>query len=221
MDDRTLHELYAWPFADAVRAGVGSFMCSYNLVNNSYGCQNSKLMNGVLKAELGFQGFVMSDWQAQHGGVADALAGLDMAMPGDTLFNTGVAFWGPNLTIAVVNGSIPEWRIDDMAMRIMAAYFKVGLELDEPAPNFSSWTRDTYGKVHQRDPDSPVEQVNQHVDVQDNHGDLIRSMAARSTVLLKNTNNTLPLNKPKFIAVIGQDAGQNAWGPNGCSNRYV
>ena len=94
MDDRTLHELYAWPFADAVRAGVGSFMCSYNQINNSYGCQNSKLMNGVLKAELGFQGFVMSDWQAQHGGVSDALAGLDMTMPGDTEFGTGVSYWG-------------------------------------------------------------------------------------------------------------------------------
>lgn len=81
-------------------------MCSYNQVNNSYGCQNSKLMNGVLKAELGFQGFVMSDWQAQHGGVSDALAGLDMTMPGDTLFNTGVSFWGsvssPNTSVILL-----------------------------------------------------------------------------------------------------------------------
>lgn len=65
IDDKTMHELYMWPFADAIRAGVGSIMCSYNQVNNSYGCQNSKLMNGLLKDELGFQGFVMSDWQAQ------------------------------------------------------------------------------------------------------------------------------------------------------------
>ncbi|KAK6520542.1 hypothetical protein TWF506_000794 [Arthrobotrys conoides] len=78
VDDRTMHEVYAWPFADAVKAGVGSIMCSYNQINNSYGCQNSELMNGILKNELGFQGFVVSDWQAQHGGVATALAGLDM-----------------------------------------------------------------------------------------------------------------------------------------------
>lgn len=76
IDDKTLHELYLWPFADAVRAGVGAFMCSYNQINNSYGCQNSKMMNNILKGELGFQGFVMSDWTAQHTGVASAVAGL-------------------------------------------------------------------------------------------------------------------------------------------------
>lgn len=51
-------------------------MCAYTQVNNSYSCQNSKLMNDVLKSELGFQGFVMSDWAAQHTGVASAVAGL-------------------------------------------------------------------------------------------------------------------------------------------------
>jgi len=69
IDDITLHELYLWPFADAVRAGTGSIMCSYNQINNSYACSNSYLMNYILKGELGFQGFVMSDWAAQHAGV--------------------------------------------------------------------------------------------------------------------------------------------------------
>lgn len=55
---------------------MGAFMCAYNQVNNSYACANSKLLNDVLKAELGFQGFVMSDWTAQHTGVASAVAGL-------------------------------------------------------------------------------------------------------------------------------------------------
>ena len=41
-------------------------MCSYNRVNNSYSCQNSKLLNGLLKTELGFEGFVTSDWGAQR-----------------------------------------------------------------------------------------------------------------------------------------------------------
>lgn len=62
IDDRTMHELYVFPFADAVRAGSASIMCSYNRLNGSYGCQNSKMLNGVLKEELGFQGYVMSDW---------------------------------------------------------------------------------------------------------------------------------------------------------------
>lgn len=58
------------------------------MVNNSYGCQNSKLLNDVLKAELGFQGFVMSDWAAQHAGVASAVAGLGKLHPQTFNFET-------------------------------------------------------------------------------------------------------------------------------------
>lgn len=86
-------------------------MCSYNRINNSYGCANSKTLNGLLKTELGFQGFVVSDWGAQHAGVATALSGMDMAMPNDG------GFWGPYLRMAVNNGSVPEHRVDDMAIR--------------------------------------------------------------------------------------------------------
>ena len=53
-----MHETYLWPFANAVHAGAGCIMCSYNRVNNSYACQNSKLLNGLLKTELGFEGWV-------------------------------------------------------------------------------------------------------------------------------------------------------------------
>ena len=56
IDDKTMHELYLWPFQDVVRAGSVSIMCSYQRINNSYGCQNSKTLNGLLKTELGFQG---------------------------------------------------------------------------------------------------------------------------------------------------------------------
>ncbi|KAH9222839.1 putative beta-glucosidase A [Leptodontidium sp. 2 PMI_412] len=218
IDDTTMHELYLWPFADAIRAGVGSIMCSYNQINNSYGCQNSKLLNNILKDELGFQGFVMSDWQAQHTGAASAAAGLDMTMPGDTSFNTGDSYWGTNLTLAVINGTVPEWRIDDMAMRIMAAYFKVGLTLNEPPINFDSWTLNTFGPLH-ASIGANIQQVNWHVDVRGDHASLIRDIGARATVLLKNVNNTLPLNKPRFLAVIGDDAGPNINGPNSCPDR--
>lgn len=110
IDDVTMHELYLWPFQEAVKAGTVSIMCSYNRINNSYGCQNSKTLNGLLKTELGFQGYVMSDWGAQHSGVASANAGLDMVMPTST-------FWGANLTAAVKNGSVSSSRLDDMATR--------------------------------------------------------------------------------------------------------
>jgi beta-glucosidase len=85
-------------------------MCSYNRLNNSYGCANSKSLNGLLKTELGFQGWVVSDWGAQHSGVDAALAGLDVTMPDG-------GFWGANLVQAVNNGSVPESRVDDMVTR--------------------------------------------------------------------------------------------------------
>ncbi len=77
-----MHELYLWPFQNAVKAGVASIMCSYNRINSSYACQNSKDLNGLLKEELGFQGYVMSDWGGTHSGWPAAVAGLDMDMPG-------------------------------------------------------------------------------------------------------------------------------------------
>ena len=86
-------------------------MCSYNRLNNSYACQNSKLLNGILKDELGFQGYVVTDWEAQHSGVASTLAGLDMAMP------IPKDYWGYNLGVSIKNGSVSESRLDDMATR--------------------------------------------------------------------------------------------------------
>jgi beta-glucosidase len=193
-------------------------MCSYQQINNSYACQNSKTLNGLLKGELGFQGFVMSDWQAQHAGAASAVAGMDMSMPGDTVFNSGLSFWGGNLTVAVLNGTVPAYRIDDMAMRIMAAFFKVGQTVEGLGPiNMDSWTSDTHGFLHASVSDG-WQQVNWHVDVQADHGNLIREIGGKSTVLLKN-EGALPLKKPKFLAVIGEDAGPNPLGPNGCGDR--
>ncbi|KAL6409181.1 beta-glucosidase [Ilyonectria robusta] len=218
IDDKTMHELYLWPFADAVKAGVGSVMCSYQQVNNSYGCQNSKLLNGLLKNELGFQGFIMSDWMAQHSGAATAVAGLDMTMAGDTILNTGRSYWGTNLTLAVLNGTVPAYRVDDMAMRIMAAYFKVGRTVeDQPEINFSSWTDDAYGPV-QFTAQENWQVINRHVDVRSDHANLIREIGVAATVLLKN-EGSLPLQKPKFLGVFGEDAGPNPNGPNSCADR--
>lgn len=98
---------------------------SYNQINNSYGAQNSYMLNYLLKNELDFQGFVVSDWWAQTTGVASALAGLDMTMAGDQNLASDDTYWGTNLTAAVLNGTIPQWRLDDMVTRIMSAYYKV------------------------------------------------------------------------------------------------
>ncbi|KAL1910913.1 beta-glucosidase [Sporothrix stenoceras] len=223
IDDRTMHELYLWPFADAVRAGVGSVMCSYNKINGNYSCENSWTLNYLLKNELNFQGFVMSDWGAQHSTVESALGGLDMAMPGDGGPRGSIygAYWGGALTESVLNGTIPAWRVDDMAARIMASYYKVAaISGNKPRPdiNFSAWVPPnvTVGPVYYR-ANASIEEVNLHVDVQADHGALIREIAAKSTVLLKNKQDkTLPLRKPARIAIVGDDAQDAPGGPNAC-----
>ncbi|ORY59138.1 glycoside hydrolase superfamily [Pseudomassariella vexata] len=186
IDDKTLHEFYLWPFMDGVKAGVGSVMCSYNRVNNSYGCQNSKLMNGILKTELSFEGFVVADWNAQHSGVASAQAGLDMVMP------LG-GYWGDNLTDAVRNGSVTEARVTDMATRILAAWYLVGQNgsnFPEPGVGIKNMTL-PHEAVDAREPDSKP---------------IILEGAIAGHVLLKNENGALPLKKPTMLSVFGYDA---------------
>ncbi|KAG7286426.1 hypothetical protein NEMBOFW57_008736 [Staphylotrichum longicolle] len=182
VDDRTLHELYAFPFMDALREGAGAVMCSYQRANHSYACQNSKLLNGILKTELGFEGFVVSDWDGQMSGVASANAGLDLVMP-----NAG--FWGDDLLQAVNNGSVSEDRISDMATRILAPWFYLRQENAYPSPAIYTNT-----------------QRHLPVDVQADHAKLIEEIGAAGTVLVKNVNNTLPFKKPRFLCIYGYDA---------------
>lgn len=128
-DDRTMHELYLWPFAEGVHAGVTAVMAAYNAVNGSASSQNSYMINNLLKDELGFQGYIMSDWLAQMSGVAASLAGLDMGMPGDTMIPLlGYSYWMYAMTEAVLNGSTPVDRLDDAAVRIVAAWYQTGQE---------------------------------------------------------------------------------------------
>ncbi|KFY22088.1 hypothetical protein V493_06857 [Pseudogymnoascus sp. VKM F-4281 (FW-2241)] len=236
--DRTLHELYLWPFADAVKAGVASVMCSYQMTNNSYSCANSKLLNGILKDELGFQGFVQSDWLAQRAGVASTLAGLDMSMPGDGLvWANGQSLWGPELTKSVLNGSVPISRLNDMVTRIVAAWYQLGQDdetkFDRKGPNFSSWTNDAKGRLHHGSPDDDdIQIVNQFVNVQgedeNSHAEIARQVAIQGTVLLKNSG-ILPLSRVgwpedatqnrKFrLGIFGEDSGPGD-GPNACEDR--
>jgi beta-glucosidase len=210
LDDRTMHELYMWPFANAVKAKAASFMCSYQRINGSHGCQNSATQNGLLKTELGFQGYIMSDWGATHSGVASIEAGLDMNMPGGlgpygTNFG-GPSFFGGNVTTGVNNGTLEVSRVDDMVIRIMTPYYWLGQDKDFPSVDKSSgdlntfspkstWTRNfTFTGESSRD-------------VRGNHGELIRRHGAAGTVLLKNVNGALPLKAPKNMAVFGNDAG--------------
>ncbi|GAP88290.1 putative beta-glucosidase M [Rosellinia necatrix] len=187
IDDKTMHELYLWPFQDAVKAGTGNIMCSYNRVNNSYGCANSKTQNGLLKTELGFQGFVVTDWGAQHAGVATALAGLDMVMP------SGSDFWGNSLLTAVNNGSVPESRLDDMATRILATWYKMKQEEGFPALGIGMPADLT--KPHQK-----------IIAKSSTSKEVLMQSAIESHVLLKNENGALPLKSPSLISLFGYSA---------------
>ncbi|KAI1344911.1 beta-glucosidase-related glycosidase [Xylariaceae sp. FL0016] len=182
VDDRTIHEMYMFPFMDAFRENAACVMCSYQRVNNSYGCHNSKLMNGLLKTEMGFEGFVVSDWEAQHTGIASANAGLDLVMPDG-------GYWGQNLTDAVNNGSVSADRVTDMATRILASWYYMGHDNGFPSPSI-------YSSTTKHEP----------VDVQGDHSEIIREVGAAGTVLVKNVNNALPLQRPTFLSIYGKDA---------------
>ncbi|KAH7417559.1 beta-glucosidase [Cadophora sp. MPI-SDFR-AT-0126] len=204
IDDRTLHELYLWPFADAVKAGTAALMCSYNRVNQTYSCENDHLLNTILKGELGFKGYVMSDFFAVHSGVKAATGGLDMNMPGSIDAATiadGTSFFGGNLTSAVNNGSLPIARLDDMIRRVMTPYFALKQDQDFPTQDpstFAVLARFYAAQI-------PITEVPAR-DVRRNHADVIRRLGAAGTVLLKNINSTLPLGSPKTIGVFGNDA---------------
>ncbi|KAF7345699.1 Glycoside hydrolase family 3 protein [Mycena venus] len=201
VDDRlvlfvTQHELYSLPFLRSVQANVASVMFVqlqlsriHSLLNSSFACENDKMLNGVLKSEFGFQGYVMSDWWATHSTLS-INAGLDMTMPGDITQSSGTTYFGTNL---------------DMATRILAAWYLLGQDSGFPAVNFDAWNNGA--------------SFNQHINVQSNHATLIRQIDAASTVLLKNTNGALPLKAPKTIGVIGNGATNSSRGANGYSDR--
>lgn len=221
--DRALHELYAWPFADLVHAGVGSVMCSYNKLNESFGCENSYMLNHVLKDELGFQGFVVSDWFATHSGVNAITSGLDMDMPGTAGMSQTQSYFGANTTISVLNGTLPMERLDDMVTRIMAAFYKVNLDQireERGPPNFSQQTQNDTDYLYSPIEMGPMITVNKHVDVRSDEADRVAyQTAAEAIVLLKNKNNTLPLDgkNVKKLAMFGKAGFPNDFGP-GCGS---
>lgn len=190
-DDRTLHELYLWPFADAVRANVASIMCSYNRVNGTYACENDEVLTRLLKEELGFPGYVMSDWfVAQQTTSGSANAGMDMATPGSDWGGSN-QLWGPRLQQAIDRGEVPQSRLDDMVTRILAAWYLLGQDQGYPSVDFSP-------------------------DVQANHAQNVRAVARDGAVLLKNDDNILPLQSPGTVAVIGSSSVPNPNGVNSC-----
>lgn len=197
---QALHEVYVWPYAEAVRAGVSCVMTSYPYVNNSQAGQNAYLLNDVLKTHLAFQGYTQTDWSGTKSGVAAILAGMDQDQPGVGSRGELWSYFGANYTRAIQNGTIPESRLTDAAIRTLTPYFWLRQDTDYPRTNILD------------DPKLPI------LDAQrQRHRAVAREVAAAGTVLLKNTaekHKGLPLVKPLSIALFGPAAGQNPFGPN-------
>jgi beta-glucosidase len=124
IDDRSARESDLLAFEISMKdSGVQSVMCSYNLINNAWACENPYLLNQVLKGDWQFPGYVMSDWTATHSTVNAANGGLDQEQPGSIFFGS--------LKQAVQNGKVSQTRLDDMVHRILRAMFAAGL-VDHP-----------------------------------------------------------------------------------------
>jgi beta-glucosidase len=128
IDERTLREIYLPAFKDSIHEGhSASLMCSYPRVNGTFSCENSLLLDDILKKEWNFQGFVLSDFGAVHTTVPSALAGLDVEMP------TG-KYWGNDLKIAVADGKVPIRVIDDKLVRRFRTMMQFGVFDHPPVP---------------------------------------------------------------------------------------
>jgi len=174
------------------QANPGSVMCAYNQVNGRYACENSFLLNQVLKSDWQYQGFVMSDWGATHSAALAANSGLDQESGSE--FDTE-PFFGAALAAAVQKGEVSQARLDDMVRRILRTIFAKGLF------------------------DYPV-QENQPVDFA--RDELIsRGAAEEAIVLLKNRDHLLPLNTGLHkILVIGAHADVGVLSGGGSSQVY-
>ena len=118
MDERTLHEIYLPPFAAAVRAGAGAVMCGYYAVNGVPACQNPMLLDRDLRDELGFTGWVVSDWGATHATLPSLLAGLDMEMWSGARYGE---------LVDLVPQFVPETLLDRAVRRILSTMDRAGL----------------------------------------------------------------------------------------------
>jgi beta-glucosidase len=126
IDERTMREIYLPAFEAAVTKGhVDAVMNSYNLINGVHATQNEFLNLKVLKGEWGFQGILMSDWDATYDTVGAANNGLDLEMPGPRFMNPKA------LLAAIHDGSIKESTIDEKLLRIFRTELRYGF-LDRP-----------------------------------------------------------------------------------------
>jgi beta-glucosidase len=190
IDEQTLRRVHLRPYGAAVAAGVGSIMVSYNSWNGVKLSGNHHLLSDVLKQELGFHGFLVSDYRAVNQidpdyktAIEQAInAGMDMVMVPDTYRE----FIG-HLTDLVNEGRVPLSRIDDAVRRILRVKVAMGLDGTRPPPLADRTLHRSFGSAE--------------------HRAVARQAVRESLVLLKNRGHTLPV--AKTVARL-HVAGKNA-----------
>jgi beta-glucosidase len=139
VDEQSLQEIYLPPFQSAIQQGrVGTIMCAYVKANGIYSCENPELLTTFLRKELGFEGWILTDWDAAHSTVASAKAGLDQEMP------TG-RYYGQALKGAVQHGDMSRDTLNELVGRILVTMFRYGL-FDEPQPG--NWNTNVRTAAH-------------------------------------------------------------------------
>lgn len=188
--EEVVRELYLPPYQSAVDAGALNVMTSFSSWKGTKMHAEQYLVNEVLKDELGFNGFIVSDWQAMDqiypddyyaSIVTSVNAGVDMNMvPYDyiTFIDT--------MKTAVNNGDIPESRVDEAVRRILRVKFALGL-FEHPMPDVKY-----QATVRSRE-----------------HLDLARQAVRESLVLLKNEKNVLPLSKDTPVIFVAGEGANN------------
>ena len=210
VDERTLHEGELQAFESGVNAGAGAVMCSFNRINDVYGCSNEQLLNQILKGQFGFNGLVMTDFGAAHA-TSDLMYGLDMEQPGNNRFST------TNLTNAVTNGTaavpltndfpaVPaftaeQWQValDGAVFRVLWAENSVGLL---EGTEFGSHFTGTPAPFDPPRPDLDALRPTSFAAAQE--------IAEESATLLRNEGGLLPLSPHDFggdgVLVMGPTA---------------
>ncbi len=186
VSERTMREIYLPGFRAAVqRGGAGGVMCSFPRINGVFACEHPQLFD-ILKREWGFDGYVGPDFPSAQRSITRAvMAGLDSGSWGPSSFNAALADEKP-LRQAVLDGEVPERRIDDMILRRLVPQFRVGLM------------------------DNPPRRVSDNVSTPAHRAKAAEILAA-GTVLLRNEGGILPFGEDvTSIAVIGPQATEEA-----------
>jgi beta-glucosidase len=190
VDEATLRRLHLPGYVAAVKAGVGSIMVSYSMWNGLRVSGSRRLLTEILKDELGFEGFLISDYYAisqidkdYRVAVGKAInAGMDMAME-PARYGTFIE----TLKALVADGTVPMARIDDAVTRILRVKWAMGL-MDPRRPQLAD------RRLHKSFGSAAHRKVARHA-------------VRESLVLLKNERNTLPIaSRAKHIHIAGRAA---------------